>query len=76
MKVLKLTLLTSDDLVTLKKLEVFFMERSEYRGWVSSAFCRALARFFREAAYAVASRGSLSSDERPVTGARLMRRPV
>jgi hypothetical protein len=73
-KVVQSTLLTSDDLATLKKLDGFFMERAEYRGWFSCGFLRGMASFFREAAAAIERRGSLASDERPTTGARLRRR--
>lgn len=65
------TVLISDDLATLRKLDRFFMERAEYRGWIGCGLLRGMARFIREAAYAIERRGSLASDERPTTGERL-----
>lgn len=70
----KLTLLDTDDLATLRKLDRFFMERAEFRGWISCGILRGFASFFREAIAAIERRGSLASDERPTTGERLTRR--
>lgn len=75
MRVALATLLTHDDLATLRKLDRFFMERAEYRGWISCGLLRGMASFFREAAAAIERSGSLAADERPTTGERLKRRP-